>query len=150
MCQVWFHAFSVKSDQGSQRTPKGSQCTSNSPSLHPPSLVIMQVKKKTLKWSKITVSSISPNSHNISFSPSSLHFRPDFSLLLILCLPPSFCQLNENQSNPRNNDLSIPLFNQPLFKCNQGVLEARALKRAGSNDLAVMQGSGYYQRWRTL
>ena len=144
MCQVWFHAFSVKSDQGSQRWPKGIAVYVNFSI--PPSLVFTQVKKSL----KITFSSISPYSHNISFSPSSLHFRPDFSLLLILCLPPSFCQLNENQSNPRNNDLSIPLFNQPLFKCNQGVLEARALKRAGSNDLAVMQGSGYYQRWRTL
>ena len=38
-------------------------------------------------------------------------------------------------------------------RVNQGV-RSRALKRAGSSDLAVMQGSGYYQRdktrWRTL
>ena len=31
---------------------------------------------------------MSPYSHNISFSPSSLHFRPDFSLLPIVYLPP--------------------------------------------------------------
>ena len=62
----------------------------------PPSLVIMQVKKSP----KITSSSISPYSHNISFSPSSLHFRPDlsllptfsghFSLLPIVYLPPLY------------------------------------------------------------
>ena len=44
---------------------------------HPPSLVITQVKKSP----KITSSSTSPYSYNISFSPSSLHLRPDFSLL---------------------------------------------------------------------
>ena len=76
MCQVWFHAFSVKSDQGSQRRLKGIAVNVNFSI--PPSLVITQVKKKL----KITFSSISPYSHNISLSPSSLHFRPDFSLLL--------------------------------------------------------------------
>ena len=76
MCQVWFHAFSVKSDQGSQRWPKGIAVYVNFSI--PPSLVFTQVKKSL----KITFSSISPYSHNISFSPSSLHFRPDFSLLL--------------------------------------------------------------------
>ena len=75
MCQVWFHAFSVKSDQGSQRWPKGIAVYVNFSI--PPSLVFTQVKKSL----KITFSSISPYSHNISFSPSSLHFRPDFSLL---------------------------------------------------------------------
>ena len=82
MCQVWFHAFSVKSDQGSQRRPKGIAVYVNFSI--PPSLVITQVKKSL----KITFSSISPYSHNISFSPSSLHFRPDFSLLPIVYLPP--------------------------------------------------------------
>ena len=56
--------------------------------------------RKFKKIPKITFSSISPYSHNISFSPSSLHFRPDFSLLLtfsdqfsllpIVYLPPPF------------------------------------------------------------
>ena len=81
MCQVWFHAFSVKSDQGSQRRPKGIAVYVNFSI--PPSLVITQFKKSL----KITFSSISPYSHNISFSPSSLHFRPDFSLLPIVYLP---------------------------------------------------------------
>ena len=83
MCQVWFHAFSVKSDQGSQRRPKGNAVYVNFSI--PPSLDIMQVKKSL----KITFSSISPYSHNISFSPSYLHFRPDFSLLpIVYFLPP--------------------------------------------------------------
>ena len=75
MCQVWFHALSVKSDQGSQRRPKEIAVYVNFSI--PPSLVITQVKKNL----KTTFSSISPYSHNISFSPSSLHFHPDFSLL---------------------------------------------------------------------
>ena len=66
MCQVWFHAFSVKSDQGSQRWPKGIAVYVNFSI--PPSLVITQFRKSL----KIIFSSISPYSHNISFSPSSL------------------------------------------------------------------------------
>ena len=84
MCQVWFHAFSVKSYQGSQRRPKGIAVYVNFSTPPPPFLVITQVKKSP----KITFSSISPYSHNISFPPSSLHFRPDFSLLPIVYLPP--------------------------------------------------------------
>ena len=87
MCQVWFHAFSVKSDQGSQRWPKGIAVYVNFSI--PPSLVITQVKKSL----KITFSSISPYSHNIfiSFLFFSLLFQgiPPSSLLctspLLLC-----------------------------------------------------------------
>ena len=68
MCQVWFHAFSVKSDHESQRRPKGIAVYINFSI--PPSLLITQVKKSL----KITFLSISPYSHNISFSPSSLLF----------------------------------------------------------------------------
>ena len=76
MCQVWFHAFSVKSDQGSPRRPKGIALTSNSPSRIP-------CHHAVLKTPYITFSSISPNSHNISFSPAYLPFLPRF-------LPPPF------------------------------------------------------------
>ena len=72
--------------KGVKGHPRGSQCTSNSSFPHP--LSSRKLKKK--KSAKITVSSISPYSHNTSFSPSSLHFRPDFSLLPILYLPPLF------------------------------------------------------------
>ena len=85
MCQVRFHAFSAKSDQGSQRTPKGIAVYVKL--LIPPSLVISQVKKK--KALKLPSHRYLPTP-NISFSPSSLHFRPDFSLLPILYLPPLF------------------------------------------------------------
>ena len=58
------------------------QCTSNSPFSYPLSL------RKLKKSPKITFSSISPYSHKILFSPSSLHFCRYFSLLPILYLPP--------------------------------------------------------------
>ena len=55
-------------------------------------LVIMQAKISP----KITSSSISLYYyHNISFSPSFLHFRPDFSLLPIVYLPP-LCRFSVN------------------------------------------------------
>ena len=66
MCQVWFHALSVKSDQGSQMWPKGIAMYVNFSIPHPLS------SRKLKKSLKITSSSISPYSHNISFSPSSL------------------------------------------------------------------------------
>ena len=48
MCPVWFHAFSIKSDQGSQGRPKGNAVYVKFPI--PPSLFITQVlKKKVLK-----------------------------------------------------------------------------------------------------
>ena len=48
MCQVWSHAFSIKSDQGSQGRPKGNAVYVKFPI--PPSLFITQVlKKKVLK-----------------------------------------------------------------------------------------------------
>ena len=83
MCQVWFHAFSVKSDQGSQRWPKGIAVYVNFSI--PPSLVITQVKKSL----KITFSSISPYSHNIFilFLFSSLLFQA-ISPSSLLCTSP--------------------------------------------------------------
>ena len=55
-------------------------------------LVIMQAKISP----KITSSSISLYYyHNILFSPSFLHFRPDFSLLPIVYLPP-LCRFSVN------------------------------------------------------
>ena len=82
MCQVWFHAFSIKSYQGSQSQGDYCPVCQFFPSPHPLS------SRKLNKSPKITFSSISPYSHNISFSPSSLHFRPDFSILPIVYLPP--------------------------------------------------------------
>ena len=87
MCQVWFHAFSVKSDQGSQRWPKGIAVYVNFSI--PPSLVITQVKKSL----KITYSSISPYSQHFIFS-----LLPTFSPLFLPplyffkpFLPPPYC-----------------------------------------------------------
>ena len=66
----------------------------------PPSLVITQVKKSP----KITTSSTSPYSYNTSFSPSSPHFRPDFSLLPIVYLPPHLtCRVGYHTSKPRES-----------------------------------------------
>ena len=62
MCPVWFHAFSIKSDQGSQGRPKGNAVYVKFPI--PPSLFITQVLKKSFR---ITFSSISLYFHNISF-----------------------------------------------------------------------------------
>ena len=62
MCPVWFHAFSIKSDQGSQGRPKGNAVYVKFPI--PPSLFITQVLKKSFK---ITFSTISLYFHNISF-----------------------------------------------------------------------------------
>ena len=93
MCQVWFHAFSVKSDQGSQRRPKGIAVYVNFSI--PPSLVITQVKKSL----KITYSSISPYSQHFIFSllptfsplflPPPYFFRP--FLPPPYCVPPPSC-----------------------------------------------------------
>ena len=68
--------FPLSPAKGVLGDPRGLQWTSIFPSPHSLSSVT-QVKKSP----KITKSSISPCSHNISFSPFSLHFRPDFSLL---------------------------------------------------------------------
>ena len=103
MCQVWFHAFLVKSDQRSQRRTKEIAAFVNfstTPPPPPPSLVITQVKKSP----KITTSSTSPYSYNTSFSPSSPHFRPDFSLLPIVYLPPHLtCRVGYHTSKPRES-----------------------------------------------
>ena len=63
MCQVWFHAFSVKSDQGSQRRPKGIAVYVNFSIL--PSLVITQVKK-----------ALKLPSHRYLPTPTTFHFLP--------------------------------------------------------------------------
>ena len=86
MSQVWLHAFSVKSNQGGQRRPaKGITVYVK---FHiPPSLVIMQVEKKT---PKVTCSLISPCSHNISLSPPSLLFQAISPFFPILYLPPQY------------------------------------------------------------
>ena len=79
--------FSVKSDQGSQRRPKGIAVYVNFSI--PPSLVITQIKKSL----KITFSSISPYSQHFIYSllptfsprflPPPYFFRP--------FLPPPYC-----------------------------------------------------------
>ena len=102
-----FFEFDSKSDQGSQRRPKEIAAFVNFSNPHPPSLVITQVKKSP----KITSSPISPYSYNISFSPFSLHFRPEFSLLPtfsghfsllpIVYLPPLLaCRVGYHTSKP--------------------------------------------------
>ena len=95
--------------KGVKGHPRGSQCTSNSSFPHP--LSSRKLKKKS---AKITVSSISPYSQHFIFSllPT---FSPRFLPPSYSVPAPSFCQLKENKSDPRNND---PLFNQPQFKCN--------------------------------
>ena len=72
--------------QVTTRESKGTQSkgTSIFTSPHPP----IPCHHASWKSPKISFSSISPYSHNISFSPSSLHFRPDFSLLPIVYLAP--------------------------------------------------------------
>ena len=91
MCQVWFHTFSVKSDQGSQRRPKGIAVYVNF-SISP-SLVITQIKKSL----KITFSfdiSLLPTFHFLPppyifapISPSSLLFQA-ISPSSLLCTSP--------------------------------------------------------------
>jgi len=71
------HTKGVKVDQ------RGSQCTSIFTSPHPP----IPCHHASWKSAKITFSSIPPYSHSITFSPSSLHFHPDFSLLPFAYLP---------------------------------------------------------------
>ena len=138
MCQVWFHAFSVKSDQGSQRWPKGIAVYVNFSI--PPSLVITQVKKSL----KITFSSISPYSHNISFSPSSLHFRPDFSLLLtfsghISLLPIVYPPPNVKKSHHKPSAswdflaFYIPFFRNVYITCNF-VFPPLFMRKKGKNN----------------
>ena len=62
MCPVWFHAFSIKSDQGSQGRPKGNAVYVKFPI--PPSLFITQVlKKKVLKSSSQRFLSTSTTFH---------------------------------------------------------------------------------------
>ena len=62
MCPVWFHAFSIKSDQGSQGRPKGNAVYVKFPI--PPSLFITQVlKKKVLKSSSQLFLSTSTTFH---------------------------------------------------------------------------------------
>ena len=72
------------SHQGSQSRPKGIAVYVNF-QIPPP----IPCHHASWKSAKINFSSIPPYSHSISFSPSSLHFRPDFSLLPIAHLPPS-------------------------------------------------------------
>ena len=120
MCQVWFHAFSVKSDQGSQRRPKGIAVYVNFSI--PPSLVVTQVKKSL----KITFSSISPYSQHFIFSflptfsprflPPPYFFRP--------FLPPPYCvppPLDTNRKWPihiQTNNYITLIF--PYIFCNSG------------------------------
>ena len=109
MCQVWFHAFSVKSDQGSQRWPKGIAVYVNFSI--PPSLVITQVKKSL----KITYSSISPYSQHFIFSllPT---FSGHFSLLPIVYLPPPV--LPSGADNDLGTDRKLLLANHSLGSCS--------------------------------
>ena len=74
-----FLSLTVSPTKGVKGDPRRLQRSSifPPPTPHPPSLVITRVKKSP----KITSSPISPYSYNISFSPFSLHFRPEFSLL---------------------------------------------------------------------
>ena len=74
--KVWFHASSVKSDQGSPSGPKGIAVYLIFPVPHPLSW------RKLKKAVKLPSHSYLPTP-NISFSPSSLHFRPEFSLVPI-------------------------------------------------------------------
>ena len=87
MCQAWFRALSVKSIQGSPRTAR-----------RPKRIAVLYVKFPTphplssrkLENSKIPFSSISPHSHNFSFSPSSLNFWPQFLPPPYSVLPPLY------------------------------------------------------------
>ena len=63
MCQVWFHAFSVKSDQGSQMWPKGIAVYVNFSIPHPLS---SRNLKKALK--------LPP--HRYLPTPTTFHFLP--------------------------------------------------------------------------
>ena len=63
MCQVWFHAFSVKSDQGSQMWPKGIAVYVNFSIPHPLS---SRKLKKALKLP----------SHRYLPTPTTFHFLP--------------------------------------------------------------------------
>ena len=91
MCQVWFHAFSVKSDQGSQRWPKGIAVYVNFSI--PPSLVITQVKKSL----KIICSSISPYSQHFIFSLLPIVYLP---LLFYHRVQTTISELTENSYWP--------------------------------------------------
>ena len=70
MCQVWFHAFSVKSDQGSQMWPKGIEVYVNFSIPHPLS---SRKLKKALK--------LPPNRYLPT--PTTFHFLPP-----PYCVPP--------------------------------------------------------------
>ena len=93
MCQVWFHAFSVKSDQGSQRWPKGIAVYVNFPSPHPLS---SRNLKKALKLpshrylpTPTTFHFLPPPYIFVPISPSSLPFQA-ISLPSLLCTSPLF------------------------------------------------------------
>ena len=83
--KVWFHAFSVKSDQGSPTRPKGIPVYVIFPV--PPSLVMTGVKEKPLSYILIDISLL-PTFH---FLPPPYIFAPiclsSVILLLIMYLP---------------------------------------------------------------
>ena len=87
---------------------RGSQCTSNSPFPHPLS------PRKLKKALKLPSHRHLPTHTTLHFLPPPYIFAPT-SPPPYSVPPPSFCQLKENKSDPRNND---PPFNQPKFKCN--------------------------------
>ena len=96
MCQVWFHAFLVKSDQRSQRRPKEIISYVNFPS---PYLLSSSKFKKAIK--------LPPHRHLPT--PTTFHFLPPpyilisghFSLLPIVYLPPHLtCRVGYHTSKP--------------------------------------------------
>ena len=100
--KAWFHVFSVKSDQESSRRPNKGIAVYVKFSV-PPLLVIRQVKKKAVK---LPSHRFLPTP-NISLSPSSLHFRPDFSLLstfyssILVCSSPLHSSALETNKNKK-------------------------------------------------
>ena len=81
MCPVWFHAFSIKSDQRSQGRPKGNAVYVKFPI--PPSLFITQVLKKSFK---------------ITFSTISLYFHISFIYIFIYFWIFLFLSADENSN----------------------------------------------------
>ena len=84
---------------------------------------------------KITSSSISLYYyHNILFSPSFLHFRPDFSLLPIVYLPP-LCRFSVNSrlwfvvvvSDQAAQKRYLTIFFDPLGELYVGILSVKVL-----------------------
>ena len=151
MCQVWFHAFSVKSDQGSQRRPKGIAVYVNFSI--PPSLVITQVKKSL----KITYSSISPYSQHFIFSllptfsplflPPPYFFRP--FLPPPYCVPPPSCFTIGCRQRSRNWQKTPT--GQSFTQVVQLLISFRNKSSAASNSTFISFGSSvlfFSRNWR--